>query len=94
MDVEPKYFKALRNPLAITIIKSKPQIFVYLFETYEDINPQEPYHLATQVVKRNFLPDKSIETFLTEIDDLDTIAELANIPMTGHQNINMRFLLI
>lgn len=94
MVVEPKYLKGLRNPVTNTVIKSIPQFFVYLFETYGDINRQEPYHLVIQVENMNFLPDKSIEMIFIEIDDLGTIVELVDAPMKEQQKINMRYILI
>ena len=92
--VEPKYLKALRNPVTNKITQSIPIIFDYLFETYGDVTPQELRHLTTQVESLNFPPNEPVDTIFTEIDDLGTIAELAHAPMTEQQKINMAYLLL
>ena len=56
--VEPKYLKALRNPVTNKITQSIPIIFDYLFETYGDVTPQELRHLTTQVESLNFPPNE------------------------------------
>lgn len=92
--VEPKYLKALRNPVTNKITQSIPDIFTYLFETYGDVTPQELRHLTTQVESMSFPPNEPVDTIFTEIDDLGTIAELARAPMTEQQKINMAYLLL
>ena len=92
--VAPKYLKALRNSVTNKIIKSIPEIFHYLFETYGDVSPQELRALTLQVESLNFPPNESVDTIFTEIDDLGTIAELARAPMTDQQKINMGDLLL
>ena len=34
--MESKYSKALRNPMAIKIMRTIPEIFAYLFDMYDD----------------------------------------------------------
>ena len=92
--VEPKYLKALRNPVTNKIVQSIPSIFTYLFETYGDVTPQELRQLTAQVEQMNFPPNEPVDTLFTEIDDLATIAELAKAPMSEQQKINMAYLLI
>lgn len=92
--VEPKYIKALRNPVTNKIVQSIPTIFDYLFETYGDVTPQELHHLTTQVESMNFPPNEPVDTFFTEIDYLGTITELARAPMSEQQKIKMGYLLI
>ncbi len=65
-----------------------------MFETYGDVTPQELCHLTAQVESMTFPPNEPIDTIFTEIDDLGTIAELARVPMTEQQKINMGYLLI
>ena len=92
--LEPKYLKALRNPVTNKIVRSIPEIFDYLFETYGDVTPQELRHLTAQVESLTLPPTEPVDTIFTEIEDPGTIAELAHAPMTEQQKINMGYLLL
>ena len=92
--IEPKYLKALRNPVTNKITKSISEIFEYLFDTYGDVSPQELKMLTSQVEALNFPPNEPVDTIFTEIDDLETIAEIAKAPITEQQKINMGYLLL
>ena len=92
--IEPKYLKALRNPITNKITKTIPEIFAYLFDTYGDVSPHELRMLTSQVEALTFPPNEPVDTIFTEIDELSTIAELANAPITEQQKINMGYLLL
>ena len=92
--IEPKYLKALRNPITNKITKTIPEIFAYLFDTYGDVSPHELRMLTSQVEALTFPPNEPVDTVFTEIDELATIAELAKAPMSAQQKINMGYLLL
>ena len=92
--IEPKFLKALRNPVTNKITKSIPEIFEYLFDTYGDVSPQELKMLTSQVEALNFPPNEPVDTIFTEIDDLGTIAVLAKAPISEQQKINMGYLIL
>ena len=92
--IEPKYLKALRNPLTNKITKTIPEIFEYLFDTYGDVSPQELQMLTKQVESLTFPANEPVDTIFSEIDDLATIAELAHAPMSAQQKINMGYILL
>jgi len=92
--IEPKYLKAIRNPITNKITKSIPEIFEYLFDTYGDVSPQELRMLKAQVESLNFPPNEPVDTIFTEIDELATISELARAPMSEQQKIHMGYLLL
>ena len=92
--VEPKYLRAIRNPLTGKITKTIPEIFEYLFDTYGDVSPQELRMLTSQVEALTFPPNEPVDTIFAEIDELGTIAELAQAPISDQQKINMGYLLL
>ena len=92
--IEPKYLKTIRNLVTNKIIQSIPDIFNYLFETDDDVTPQELRHLATQVESMTFPPNEPVDTIITEIDNLGTIADLNHALMTEQQKVNMAYLLL
>ena len=92
--LEPKYLRALRNPVTGKITKTIPEIFEYLFDTYGDVSPQELRMLTSQVEALTFPPNEPVDTIFAEIDELGTIAELAKAPMSEQQKINMGYLLL
>ena len=91
--VEPKYLKALRLPTTNRLDASIPAIFTHLFTNYGDISPTELRTLTDQVQNMPFHPQEPVDTIFTEIDDLATIAEMAEASLTQPQKINMAFLL-
>ena len=72
---------------------SIPAIFTHLFTNYGDISPAELRTLTDQVQNMPFHPQEPVDTIFTEINDLATIAEMAEASLTQPQKINMAFLL-
>ena len=91
--IEPKYLKALRLPTTNRLNASIPAIFTHLFTNYGDISPAELRTLTDQVQNMPFHPQEPVDTIFTEINDLATIAEMAEASLTQPQKINMAFLL-
>ena len=92
--IEPKYLKALRNPITNKLTRSIPDIFTYLYDTYGDVSPQDLRMLTAQVESLTFPPNEPVDTVFSEIDDLSMIADLARAPMSQQQKINMAYLIL
>ena len=92
--IEPKYIRALRDDKTNKITKTIPNIFRYLFETYGDISPRELQQLRNQVETLVFDPTEPVDSVFSEIEDLDTIASMANNPMTEKQKMDMAYLIL
>ena len=90
--VEPKYLRALRTPGTNKLTNTIPAIFEHLFSTYGDVTPQDLRELTTRVESLSFPPQESVDTIFSEIDDLATIADYANAPITAFQKINMAYI--
>lgn len=91
--IEPKYLKALRLPTTNKLNATIPDIFIHLFTNYGDISPSELRTLTDQVQNMQYQPTEPVDTIFTEIDDLATISEMADAPLTEAQKINMAYLL-
>jgi len=91
--IELKYLCALRQPGTHRLQKTIPQILDHLFETYGDVTPQDLRELTLRVENLTYPPSEPVDTIFAEIDDLASIAEIANAPITATQKINMAYLL-
>ncbi len=91
--VEPKYLKALQLPTTNRLNATIPAILAHLFTNYGDISPAELCTLTDQVQNMQYHPQEPVDTVFTEIDDLATLAEMAEAPMTQPQKINIAYLL-
>ena len=91
--VEPKYLRALRQPGTHRLQRTIPEILEHLFETYGDVTPQDLRELTLRVETLSFAPSEPVDTIFAEIDDLASIAEIANSPITANQKINMAYIL-
>ena len=91
--IEPKYLKALRLPITNRLNATIPDIFLHLFTNYGDISPSELRTLTDQVQNMQYQPHEPVDTVFTEIDDLGTLAEMAEAPLTQPQKINIAHLL-
>ena len=92
--IEPKYLRALRDVHTHKINKTVPEILRYLFNTYGDVSPLELKQLRDQVEAMVFDPTEPVNTIFVEIDDLDTIAEMAENPFNESQKIDMAYLIL
>ena len=90
--IEPKYLRALRTPGTNKLTQTIPQIFDHLFSTYGDVAPQDLRELTTRVESLTFSPQEPVDTIFREMDNLATISEHANAPITASQRINMAYL--
>ena len=91
--IKPKYLKALHLPTTNWLNASIPAIFTHLFTNYGDISSTELRTLTDQVQNMQFYPQEPVHTIFIEIDDLATIAEMAEATLTQLQKINMARLL-
>ena len=89
--VERKFLCALRTPGANKLTHTIPAIFEHLFSTYGYVTPQDLRELMTRVESISFPPQEPLDTIFSEINDLATIAEYANAPITAFQKINMAY---
>eukprot|EP00957_Ditylum_brightwellii_P133233 10158983-Ditylum_brightwellii.AAC.1 len=64
-------------------------IFMYLFDTYGDITPQALQTLQDNVKTMHFDPIKPVDAILSKIDNLTSIAELAQDPISEKQKISI-----
>ena len=92
--VEPKYLKALRDPITNKINRTIPEILAHLFNAYGHVTAQELYDLKQKVETMHFSPTEPIDTLITEIDDLADIAELAGSPITDRQRVDMGYIIL
>ena len=92
--IEPKYLRALRDINTNKITKTIPEIFKYLFDTYGDVSPRELQQLRNQVENIVFDPSEPVDTIFSEIEDLDTIAQIAENPLSERQKIEMAYLIL
>ena len=90
--IDPKYLRALRTPGTNKLTQTIPEIFDHLFATYGDVTPQDLRELTARVEALVLPPQEPVDTIFGEIDDLATIAEYANAPLTPFQKINMAYL--
>ena len=90
--IEPKYLRALRLPGTNKITQTIPEIFDNLFQTYGDVTPQDLRELTARVENITLPPEEPVDTIFAEIDDLATIADFANAPISEHQKINMAYI--
>ena len=92
--IEPKYLRALRDQKTNKISKTIPEILKYLFDTYGDVSPRELQQLRNQVENIVFDPSEPVDTIFSEIEDLETIAEIAENPLSERQKIDMAYLIL
>ena len=92
--VEPKYLKALRDPVTNKINRTIPDILSHLFNAYGHVTAQELYDLKHKVETMNFQPTEPVDTLITEIDDLADIAELAGSPITDKQRVDIGYIVL
>jgi len=90
--VDPKYLRALRTPGTNKLTHTIPEIFEHLFATYGDVTPQDLRELTARVEALVLPPQEPVDTIFGEIDDLATISDYANAPLTPSQKINMAYL--
>ena len=63
-----------------------------MFQTYGDVTPQDLRELTARVENITLPPEELVDTIFAEIDDLATIADFTNAPLTEHQKINMAYI--
>ena len=90
--IKTKYLRALRLPGTNKITQTIPEIFEHLFQTCGDVTPQDLRELTARVENITLPPEEPVDTIFAEIDDLTTIADFANAPLTKHQKINMAYI--
>ena len=91
--IEPKYLQALRQAGTYRLQKTIPEILEHLFETYGDITPQDLRDLTLHVENLSYPLSEPVDIIFSKIDDLASIAEIENSPITAAQKINMAYLL-
>jgi len=92
--IEPKYIRALRDIETNKITKTIPDILKFVFDAYGDIAPKELKQLRDQVENMIFDPSEPVDTVFAEIEDLETIAALADNPFQEMQKIDMAYLIL
>ena len=90
--IEPKYLRALHTPGTNKLTQTIPVIFDNLFLTYGDVTPQDLRELTARVEALVYPPQEPVDTIFGEIDDLATIVEYADAPITPFQKINMAYI--
>jgi hypothetical protein len=65
-----------------------------LFDTYGDVSPKELKQLRDQVETMVFDPSEPVDTIFAEIEDLETIAEMAENPFNEMQKIDMAYFIL
>ena len=65
-----------------------------MFDAYGDIAPKELKQLRDQVENMVFDPTEPVDTVFAEIEDLETIAALAENPFQARQKIDMAYLIL
>ena len=92
--LDPKYLKALRYPVTNKITSTIPEILLHLFNTYGHVTPTELYDLKQKVETMTFLPKEPIDTLIKEIDDLVDVADLAKLPITDRQRVDIEYIVL
>ena len=63
-----------------------------MFQTYGDVTPQDLRELTARVENITLPPEELVDTIFAEIDDLATIPDFANAPLTEYHKINMAYI--
>ena len=92
--VDPKYIRALRDPITNKITRTIPKILTHLLNAYGHVTPTELYELKQKVETMQFLPQESVDMLITEVDDLADIADLEGSPITDQQHVNMAYIVL
>ena len=92
--VEPKYIKALRNPVTAKITQNIKIILNHLFNNYGKLPPSTINNMKRKVEDYILDPTDPIDILFSEIDDLVDIFTLQNDALTQQQIINMAYVII
>ena len=92
--VEPKYLKALRNPVTTKITQNIKTILNHLFNNYGKLPPSTINTMKRKVEDYTLDPTDPIDTLFVEIDDLVDILTLQKNALTQQQIIDMAYVII
>ena len=85
---------ALQTPGTKRINKTIPQILSYLFDCYGTISPKDLWDMKKVVIDYDLDPGEPIDTIFGEIDDLNTMCEMAHEKMSDEQLGSMAFAIL
>ena len=92
--IESKYIDFLKNPDTDLIEKDIPEVLEFLFSNYGVVPTQEVKEKEHEVLNTPFVPSDPMLTIYKPIEDLRTLAEIAQIPYTESQIVDFGIHLI
>jgi len=92
--MDRKYLRALQTPGTKKINKTIPQILSYLFDCYGTISPKDLSDMKKVVTDYDLDPGEPVDTLFGEVDDLNTMCEIAQEKMSDEQLISMAFAIL
>ena len=90
--IEPKYLQTLRTPGTNKLNHNIPEILNHLFTTNGDVTPSDLPELTLRIENLSYPPSELVDSIFVEIDDLAAIAEIAGVPITSTQKINIAYI--
>ena len=92
--VEPKYLKALRNPITTKITNDVKQILSYLFDNYGKVPPTVLKDMKRTVEDYELDPSDPIDLLFVQVDELADIYTLQRNQLSEKQLIEMAYVVI
>ena len=68
--------------------------FEHSFNAYGHVTLTELYELKQKVENMQFSPQEPIDTLVTEINDLADIVKIVGLPITDHQCVDIRYIVL